>query len=74
MPRLPTRLAWPTDTRHSPWAERAKTAGYPERSAQEALGHNSKASPRACTKRALMKLPSLADYKQRAAAQLNAVA
>src|ERR1019366_8920089 len=25
------------------WAERAKTAGYPERFAQEALGHNSKA-------------------------------
>jgi integrase len=24
------------------WAERAKTAGYPERFAQEALGHNSK--------------------------------
>ncbi len=25
------------------WAERAKVAGYPERFAQEALGHNSKA-------------------------------
>ena len=25
------------------WAERARTAGYPERFAQEALGHNSKA-------------------------------
>jgi integrase len=25
------------------WAERAKTCGYPERFAQEALGHNSKA-------------------------------
>lgn len=29
------------------WAERAKTAGYPERFAQEALGHNSKAVHRA---------------------------
>ncbi len=26
------------------WAERAKMCGYPERFAQEALGHNSKAS------------------------------
>jgi integrase len=29
------------------WAERAKCAGYPERFAQEALGHNSKAVHRA---------------------------
>jgi len=29
------------------WAERAKTCGYPERFAQEALGHNSKAVHRA---------------------------
>lgn len=29
------------------WAERAKSAGYPERFAQEALGHNSKAVHRA---------------------------
>ena len=29
------------------WAERAKTVGYPERFAQEALGHNSKAVHRA---------------------------
>ncbi len=39
------------------WAERAKTAGYPERFAQEALGHNSKAVHRAYAKRALMKIP-----------------
>ena len=31
------------------WAERAKTCGYPERFAQEALGHNSKAgAPGVC--------------------------
>jgi len=36
------------------WAERAKTCGYPERFAQEALGHNSKAVHRAYAKRALM--------------------
>ena len=34
------------------WAERAKTVGYPERFAQEALGHNSKAVHRAYAKRA----------------------
>jgi hypothetical protein len=40
---------------------------YPERFAQEALGHNSKAAHRAYAKRALMKIPSLEDYEQRAA-------
>ena len=49
------------------WAERAKTVGYPERFAQEALGHNSKAVHRAYAKRALMKLPSLEEYEERAA-------
>ena len=47
------------------WAERAKTAGYPERFAQEALGHNSKAVHRAYAKRALVKIPSLEDYEKR---------
>jgi integrase len=49
------------------WAERAKTVGYPERFAQEALGHNSKAVHRAYAKRALMRIPSLEDYEHRAA-------
>lgn len=49
------------------WAERAKQAGYPERFAQEALGHNSKAVHRAYAKRALMRIPSLQDYEERAA-------
>ena len=44
------------------WAERAKVAGYPERFAQDALGHNSKAVQRAYAKRALMKIPSLEAY------------
>jgi integrase len=48
------------------WAERAKIVGYPERFALEALGHNSKAVHRAYAKRALMKLPSLEEYDQRA--------
>lgn len=41
------------------WAERARTYGYPERFAQEALGHNSKAVHRAYAKRAKVTLPSL---------------
>ena len=53
------------------WAERAKVCGYPERFAQEALGHNSKAVHRAYAKRALMKLPSLEDYEQRAVAAVR---
>ena len=43
-------------------AERAKSAGYPERFAQEALDHNSKAVHQACAKRALMRLPSLQEH------------
>jgi integrase len=48
------------------WAERAKMAGYPERFAQEALGHNSKAVHRAYAKKALMKIPSLQEYEEHA--------
>jgi integrase len=48
------------------WAERAKTAGMPERFAMENLGHNSKAVHRAYAKKALMKIPSLEDYEQKA--------
>ena len=49
------------------WAERAKKAGYPERFAQEALGHNSKAVHRAYARKAQVELPALSDYeKQRA--------
>jgi hypothetical protein len=43
--------------------------GYPERFAQEALGHNSKAVHRAYAKRAQMKIPSLENYEQRAVAK-----
>lgn len=45
------------------WAERAKTAGYPERFAQEALGHNSKAVHRAYSRNALVKVPSLEEFE-----------
>jgi integrase len=45
------------------WAERAKQAGYPERFAQVALGHNSKAVHRAYAKKAQVKIPSLEDFE-----------
>jgi integrase len=47
------------------WAERAKTAGYPERFAQMALGHNSKAVHRAYAKKAQVILPPLEEYEQK---------
>lgn len=47
------------------WAERAKTAGYPERFAQEALGHNSKAVHRAYAAKAQVKLPSLEEFEKK---------
>jgi integrase len=56
------------------WAERVKTVGCLERFAQEALGHNSKAVHRAYAKRALMKIPSLEDYEQVAAAKVESTA
>lgn len=48
------------------WAERAKTCGYPERFAQEALGHNSIAVHRAYAKKAQVALPPLEEYEKRA--------
>jgi integrase len=53
------------------WAERAKCAGYPERYAQLALGHNSKAVHRAYAKKATVLLPPLEEY-ERKIIQLNA--
>jgi integrase len=46
------------------WAERAKTCGYPERFAQVALGHNSKAVHRAYAKSAQVRLPALEEYER----------
>lgn len=45
------------------WAERAKSAGYPERFAMAALGHNSQAVHRAYAKNAHMILPSLESFE-----------
>src|SRR5277367_6159789 len=47
------------------WAERAATAGYPERYAQKALGHNSKAWARAYSKKAQVTLPPLEEYERK---------
>jgi len=41
------------------WAERARTVGWTERFAPEALGHHNKTVQRAHAKRALMKISSL---------------
>ena len=49
------------------WAERAKVVGMPERFAQAALGHNSKAIHRAYAKKAIIIAPSLEDYEKKAA-------
>ncbi len=46
------------------WAERAKSAGYPERFAMAALGHNSQAVHRAYAKNAQMVLPSLESFEK----------
>jgi integrase len=54
------------------WAERARKAGYPERFAQEALGHGSKAIHRAYAKKAKVELPPLEDYEKKII-RLNAV-
>jgi integrase len=47
------------------WAERAKTAGYPERFAMENLGHSSKAVHRAYARKAQVQLPSLEEYERK---------
>ena len=46
------------------WAERAVSAGYPERYAQEALGHASAAIHRAYAKKARVEIPPLEDYER----------
>ena len=54
------------------WAERAKTAGYPERFAMEHLGQNSKAVHRAYSRQAKVELPSLGEYERKRAQGINA--
>jgi integrase len=47
------------------WAERARSAGYPERFAMENLGHGSNAVTRAYAKKAKVKIPSLEEYEKK---------
>jgi integrase len=47
------------------WAERALKCGYPERFAQQALGHNSKAVHHAYARHAEVTVPSLDDWEKR---------
>jgi integrase len=55
------------------WAERAKTSGYPERFAMQALGQSSKAVHRAYARKAQVLLPPLEDYEKRMAEQSTIV-
>ena len=47
------------------WAERARLAGYPERAAQEVLGHGSKAVHRAYARKANPELITIGAWKRR---------
>ena len=53
------------------WAERARCCGYPERFAQEALGHNSKAVHRAYARKAQVVVPPLSSYESQRATDLD---
>ena len=44
------------------WAERARKCGFPQRFAQEALGHNSKAVHNAYARKAEVRVPSLEEW------------
>ena len=46
------------------WAERARTCGYPERFAQEALGHNSNAVHRSYAKKAQVVIPAMSEFEK----------
>jgi hypothetical protein len=52
-----------TESRRLSTRERAKTVGYSERFAQEALVHNSKAVHRSYARKAKVELPSLGEYE-----------
>src|SRR5437667_6372447 len=59
--------------RHA-WAQRAKACGYPQRFAQEALGHNSCAGHEAYERGHLVVLPALDEYEQLQAIKVITVA
>jgi hypothetical protein len=49
------------------------SVGYPERFAQEALGHQSKAVHRAYARKAQVVIPTLEDYERKMAAAENVI-
>jgi hypothetical protein len=51
-----------------PASRGGRRRGYPERFAQEALGHNSKAVHRAYARKAQVVIPTLEDYERKLAA------
>jgi len=55
--------------RHA-WAQRAKVCGYPQRFAQEALGHSSRAVHEAYAKGAFVICPALDEYEAAAAQKI----
>lgn len=55
--------------RHA-WAQRAKACGYPQRFAQDALGHSSRAVHEAYAKGALVICPALDEYETTAAQKI----
>lgn len=55
------------------WAQRAKACGYPQRFAQEALGHSSKAVHEAYARGATVICPALDEYENVAADKLVAM-
>jgi integrase len=55
--------------RHA-WAQRAKACGYPQRFAQEALGHSSRAVHEAYAKGAFVVCPALDEYETAAAQKI----
>ena len=57
-------VASPPGSYRYAWAERALKCGYPERFAQQALGHNSKAVHHAYSKHAEVTVPSLDDWEK----------
>jgi integrase len=58
--------------RHA-WAQRAKSVGYPERFAQAALGHASRAVHEAYARNAIVICPSLESYEDKAPQNLIAI-
>ena len=51
------------------WAQRAKACGYPQRFAQDALGHSSRAVHEAYAKGAFVIVPPLEEYESLARAK-----